>query len=98
MSGRQVPSILAEILGVKREEVAEKMSSTSLAAIRAQARDAPPVRGFCASLEKHISAGESAIIAEIKKASPSRGVICADLDVAQTLSDMKLEVRQRFRC
>ena len=84
MSGRRPPSILAEILGVKREEVAEKISSTSLADIRAQASDTPPVRGFRASLEKHINAGESAIIAEIKKASPSRGVICADLNVAQT--------------
>lgn len=77
------PSVLAEILSVKREEVARKKSDTSLADIRAQARDASPVRRFRGSLEEHIGAGESAIIAEIKKASPSRGVIRADIDVAQ---------------
>lgn len=82
MSGQQKPSILAEILRVKREEVADKMSSTSLADIRAQAMDTPPVRGFLASLKERINVGRPAIIAEIKKASPSRGVIRADLDVA----------------
>lgn len=84
MRAPRTPSILAEILSVKREEVAEKMSRTSLADIRTRARGAPEVRGFRASLEERINAGASAIIAEIKKASPSRGVIRAELDVAKT--------------
>ncbi len=83
MNGQDKPSILAEILSVKSEEVAQKKSDASLADIRARAKDAPPVRGFQRSLEARIGVGESAIIAEIKKASPSRGVIRADIDLAQ---------------
>ncbi len=77
-------SILDEILHVKRTEVADKRASTPLADIRAQAFDQPPARGFREALEASIRASKPAIIAEIKKASPSRGVICTNLDVAGT--------------
>ncbi|MCY4040035.1 MAG: indole-3-glycerol phosphate synthase TrpC [Gammaproteobacteria bacterium] len=77
-------SILDEILRVKRSEVADKQASTTLAEIRARANDQPRARGFQDALEATIHAGKPAIIAEIKKASPSRGVIRADLDVGRT--------------
>ncbi len=77
-------SILDEILRVKRSEVDDKQASMSLAEIRARAVDQPRPRGFQDALEATIHAGKPAIIAEIKKASPSRGVIRADLDVGRT--------------
>lgn len=77
-------SILQEILRVKRGEVADKQSHTGIDEIRASALDQPATRGFREALSARIESGRSAIIAEIKKASPSRGVIRADLDVGQT--------------
>ena len=78
------PSILDEILRVKRSEVALKQSATVLAEVRARALDQPGARGFKRALDQRIASGSAAIIAEIKKASPSRGVIRADLDVGHT--------------
>ena len=76
------PSILDEILAVKRKEVAEKSSLRPLNEIRSRAIDMPPARGFRAALEARAASGVPAIIAEIKKASPSRGIIREDFDVA----------------
>ena len=84
MGASSKSSILSEILRVKRDELAVKTSRVSLAEMRARAKDTPSVRGFRAALQRRIDAGVPAIIAEIKKASPSRGVIRADLDVAHT--------------
>src|SRR5690606_20810268 len=68
--------ILDDILAVKREEVAAARERTPLEALRARPLYAQPRRGFAAALARH-DAGR-AIIAEIKKASPSKGVIRAD--------------------
>jgi indole-3-glycerol phosphate synthase len=74
-------TILLRILQRKREEVAERGRVRSLAELRALARDAPPpVRGFADALAMRVAAGRNAVIAEIKKASPSKGLIRADFD------------------
>ena len=78
------PSILDEILAVKRREVKEKSFLQPLDEIRSRVIDMPPARGFLAALEARAASGVPAIIAEIKKASPSRGIIREDFDVAWT--------------
>lgn len=77
-------SILDEILQVKRKEVREKSALQPLEEVRQRAVDAPPTRGFRAVLERQNALGRPAVIAEIKKASPSRGIIREDFDVAWT--------------
>ena len=77
-------SILDKILRVKRMEVADRQARVPLAEMRARAVDQPPARGLQKALEVRIASGKPAIIAEIKKASPSKGVICAELDVGRT--------------
>ena len=74
--------ILDRILTRKREEVAERAARQPLAQLREMARHAAPTRGFLRALEARIAAGEAAVIAEIKKASPSQGVIRPDFDPA----------------
>ncbi len=70
--------ILAEIFAHKRGEVAARMAARSLAAVRKAALAAPPPRGFEFALRAKIAAGQAAVIAECKKASPSKGVLRAD--------------------
>ncbi len=72
--------ILRAIEIYKRREVAEARASVPMDAMLERARAAPPPRGFVAALEAKHSAGEIALIAEIKKASPSKGLIRADFD------------------
>jgi indole-3-glycerol phosphate synthase len=67
--------ILEKILAVKREEVVAAKAKMSLHALREVAERAGPTRGFAAAIAKRTTAGGSAVIAEIKKASPSKGVI-----------------------
>lgn len=74
------PDILQKILHTKQAEIAARSAITSLAQLRIQAEAADPVRGFVRSLQAKVSSGNPAIIAEIKKASPSKGVIRADFD------------------
>ncbi len=74
------PDILQKILHTKQEEIAARSAIASLAELREQAETADPVRGFVRSMRANIAAGNPAIIAEIKKASPSKGVIRADFD------------------
>jgi molybdenum cofactor biosynthesis protein MoaC len=72
--------VLAEICAVKREHVARCKTVRPETALRAMLAEAPPVRPFAAALEGRIGAGKFGLIAEIKKASPSRGLIRADFD------------------
>jgi indole-3-glycerol phosphate synthase len=72
--------ILAKIAAYKRQEVAERKADRSQAEVEAAARAAEPPRGFRAALERGHAPGRLALIAEIKKASPSKGLIRADFD------------------
>ena len=73
------PDFLSRILGKKREEVAAAQAKTPLRELRAQAAAAPPALDFIAALTAAKRPGR-AIIAEVKKASPSKGLIRADFD------------------
>lgn len=72
--------ILTKIEAYKREEIARAKRGRPMRELERAAKDAPPVRGFLAGLDAKIKRGETALIAEIKKASPSRGLIRADFD------------------
>lgn len=76
----ETPDILKKIIYRKREELSACKSAKPLADVRSQAADMPPTRGFEAALRRTVSSGETAIIAEVKKGSPSRGIIRADFD------------------
>ena len=79
--------ILEKIIAVKRKEVAAGLQKKSLAAMRADAESRVLTRDFVAALHAKIAAGQAAVIAEVKKASPSKGVIRADFvpaDIAQS--------------
>ena len=74
--------ILDRILARKVEEIAERNAQLPLAALVARIADLPDTRGFAAAIEAKVEAGLPAVIAEVKKASPSKGVIRADFDPA----------------
>jgi indole-3-glycerol phosphate synthase len=78
-----IPDVLKTILARKAEEIVERAERTSMRALGQRCQGAPGVRGFARALERRISAGEAAVIAEIKKASPSKGVLREDFDPAQ---------------
>jgi len=77
-----VADILKRIVAVKTEEVARAKGVAPLAAVRVEARQAQPVRDFAGALRAPIAAGKPAVIAEIKKASPSRGILRKDFNPA----------------
>jgi len=77
-----VDDILQRILATKRDEVRQASARRPLAALRASVRAAPEVRDFTGALRGRIAAGRPAVIAEVKKASPSKGVLRADFDPA----------------
>jgi indole-3-glycerol phosphate synthase len=72
--------ILQRILDRKAEEIAERSARVPIDALRARLADAPPVRGFAAAVDAKRTAGLPAVVAEVKKASPSKGVIRAEFD------------------
>jgi len=78
-----VSHVLDRILEAKRREVDQAKASVPAAQIERRALDASPTRGFEKALRARIAAGEPAVIAEIKRASPSKGSIRADLDPAR---------------
>ena len=75
--------ILDRILAVKREEVAAAREIKPLEVVRREAGLAPPPRDFVGALRSRIAAGQAAVIAEIKKASPSRGLLRDDFRPAE---------------
>ena len=82
--------ILDKIIAVKRDEIAAAMQKLPLAAMRADAESRVLTRDFVGALRAKVKAGKPAVIAEIKKASPSKGVIREDFipaDVAQSYSE-----------
>ena len=82
--------ILNKIVAVKREEVAAAIERKPLSAMRADAESRVLTRDFVGALRAKIAAGKPAVIAEIKKASPSKGVLRADFipaDIAQTYAE-----------
>ena len=69
------PDILKKIVARKLEEIDERSANLSIDQLKAQLDDADAPRGFVQSLKDKIAAGQSGVIAEIKKASPSKGVL-----------------------
>ena len=74
--------ILQRILATKRAEVERARAGMPLAEIKERAQKASPVRDFVGSIKARITAGQPAVIAEVKKASPSKGLLRADFDPA----------------
>jgi indole-3-glycerol phosphate synthase len=82
-----VADILDKILARKREEVAAGRRARPADALRAALADAPAPRGFARAIQDRLRLGQPAVIAEIKQASPSKGLIRADFDPAFLAQD-----------
>lgn len=83
----QTPTILRTIVARKWQELEQRKRRLPLDECRAQARDQPDTRGFAAALQARVARGEPAVIAEIKKASPSKGVLRDPFDPAAIAAD-----------
>jgi len=80
MNSTTQSDILAAILAAKAEEVAAAKAARPFAAVDAEARLTPPPRGFVWAIRTRIAQRRPAVIAEIKRASPSRGVLRENFD------------------
>jgi indole-3-glycerol phosphate synthase len=81
------PDILKRIVRRKREEVAQRAARVALPQVMARAERADPVRGFASALAAQVEAGNAGVVAEIKRASPSKGVLREDFrpaDIARS--------------
>jgi indole-3-glycerol phosphate synthase len=78
---KQRPDILNRILATKQQEISERQKKVSFDALQQQAHHVSPPRGFIAALRRRVEQGGAGVIAEIKKASPSKGVIREDFNV-----------------
>ena len=76
----ETPTVLKKILTRKAEEISERKAKTTIEQLKAQLDTSSVTRGFVKALQAKIAVGESAVIAEIKKASPSKGVIRENFD------------------
>jgi indole-3-glycerol phosphate synthase len=74
------PTVLKKILARKHEEVAERRRKVAFADLEGRANAQPAARGFVEAVASQVEAGRPAVIAEVKKASPSQGVIRANFD------------------
>ncbi|MGI9523447.1 MAG: indole-3-glycerol phosphate synthase TrpC [Hyphomicrobiaceae bacterium] len=83
-------TILDQITTYKRDEVASQKAQTTLSAMEELARAAEPVRPFAGALEQRRTYGRFALIAEIKRASPSKGLIREDFDPPQLAQSYQL--------
>lgn len=79
--------ILNKILAVKREEVAAALAAKPLAALRGEAEAQPTPRDFVGAIRQKLGDGRTAIISEIKRASPSKGIIRPDFHPAEIAAD-----------
>lgn len=78
----KTPDILINILNRKREEITERSATVPIEELKQQCASADTVRGFIQSIENKINNNQSAVIAEIKKASPSKGLLRENFDPA----------------
>ena len=83
MARHTAPTILRSILARKAEEVTERRGVDSLASLEGRIQEQSAPRGFALALQAKVAAAEPAVIAEVKKASPSKGVIREDFHPAQ---------------
>lgn len=77
------PDILKKILARKSEEIAERQAKIPLVELKQRVQDAPSQRGFYQAILDKLEQNQPAVIAEIKKASPSKGIICENFDPAR---------------
>lgn len=77
------PDVLKKILARKKEEIAERSAKVSVQQLLDSAKDQSPVRGFVAAIERKLVQQQAAVIAEVKKASPSKGVIREHFEPAE---------------